>query len=197
MAIGAVDDDGVGERNVEAVFDDGGGDEHVEFVVHEGEHHAFQIFLAHLAVADNDARTGHQLLNARCDFVDSFDAIVDEVDLAAALEFDFDRGSNDLLVELGHDGLNRHAIFRRRLDDGHIAQADERHVQRARNRRGAHGEDVDLLAHLLQALLVAHAETLLFVDNEQAEVLKLDVFRQNAVGADEDVDLAGFNSFRG
>ena len=85
VAIGTVDDDGVGERDVEAVFDDGGGDEHIELVMHEGEHHAFQIFFTHLTVADDDARTGNKFLDARCDFVDGFDAIVNEVDLAAAL----------------------------------------------------------------------------------------------------------------
>jgi hypothetical protein len=37
---------------------------------------------------------------------------------------------------------------------------------------------------------VAHAEALLFVDDEQAEVLELEVLRQDAVGADEDVDFA-------
>ena len=59
-----------------------------------------------------------------------------------------------------------------------------------------HGEHVDLFAHLLQALLVAHAETLLFVDNKQAEILELDVFRKNAVGADEDIDFAGLELFK-
>ncbi len=99
-----------------------------------------------------------------------------EVDLAAALELDFDGGAHDLLVEFRDHGLNRHAVFGRRFDDAHVAQADERHVQRARNGRGAHGEHVDLLAQLLQPLLVAHAEALLLVDDEQAEILKLDVF---------------------
>ena len=68
-------------------------------------------------------------------------------------------------------------------------------MQRARNGRGGHGEHVDLFAHLLQALLVAHAEALLFVDDEQAEVLELDVLGEQAVGADEDVDFAGFEFF--
>ena len=93
VAVGAVDEDGVGERNVEAVFDDGGGHQHVVLVVHEGEHHSFQLGLAHLAVAHGDARRGDQLLDARGDFVDGFDAVVDEVDLAAALEFQLDRRS--------------------------------------------------------------------------------------------------------
>ena len=195
VAVGAVDEDGVGERNVEAVLDDGGGDEHVVLVIHEGEHDSFEFAFAHLAVADDDARGGHQFLDVRGDFVDGLDAVVDEVDLAAALELELDGRADDLLVELGDHGLDGHAVLGRRLDDAHVAQADERHVQRARDGRGRHGEHVDLLAHLLEALLVAHAEALLFVDDEQAEVLELDVFGEQAVGADEDVDLAGFDFF--
>ena len=35
------------------------------------------------------------------------------------------------------------------------------------------------------------AETLLFVDDQQTEILELNVFREQPVGADDDVDLAG------
>ena len=100
-------------------------------------------------------------------------------------------GRDDVLIELDDVGLNRQAILRRRLDDRHVADADERHVQRARNRRRAHREHVHLLLHLLDLLLVRHAEPLLFVDHEQAEIAELDVLRQQAVRADDDVDLAG------
>ena len=51
-------------------------------------------------------------------------------------------------------------------------------------------QHVDLLAHLLDALLVRHAEALLLVDDEQAEIAKLHVLRQQPVRADDDVDLA-------
>ena len=43
---------------------------------------------------------------------------------------------------------------------------------------------------LLDRLLVLHAEALLLVDDEQAEVLEVDVLGQQAVGADHAVDLA-------
>ena len=52
-------------------------------------------------------------------------------------------------------------------------------------------------AHLFEAFFVADAEALLFVDDEEAEVLELQVFREDAVGADEDVDLALLRPFRG
>ena len=45
-------------------------------------------------------------------------------------------------------------------------------------------------AHLLDALLVLHAEALLLVDDEQPEVLELHVVRQQPVRADHDVDRA-------
>ena len=134
----------------------------------------------------------NEFLQLGGDFPDALDAVVDEVDLAAAFEFLLDGGLDELVVPAGDDGLNRHAIFGRSLDHAHVAQADQRHVQRARDGRGRHGEHVDLLAHLLDAFFVAHAEALFFVDDEQAEVGELQVFREEAVRADEDVDFAGF-----
>ena len=93
----------------------------------------------------------------------------------------------------GRDGgLNRQAIARRRFDQRHVAQADQRHVQRARNGRGGEGERVDVFAHFFQAFFVGDAEALLFVDDEQAEVLKLYVFGEQAMRADDDVHFSGF-----
>src|SRR5579863_5878951 len=193
VPLGAVDQDGIRQRDVEAVFDDRGGNQHVEFVAHEGQHHLLKLAFAHLAVGNGDTRTGNKLLNARRDFVDRLDAVVHEEHLATAFQLHFDRRAHDFFVESRNYGLNRHAILGRRLDDAHVAQADERHVQRARNGRGAHGEHVNLLPQLLEPFLVANAEALLFVDDEQAEILKLDVLREQAMRADQDIDLAGFH----
>ena len=49
-------------------------------------------------------------------------------------------------------------------------------MQGARDGGGGHGEDVDGGAQLLEALLVADAEALFFVDDEQTEVLELEIF---------------------
>ena len=56
--------------------------------------------------------------------------------------------------------------------------------------RGRHGQHVDGGPQPLQLLLVLDAEPLLLVDDHQAEVLELDLRRQQPVGADHDVDLA-------
>ncbi len=46
-------------------------------------------------------------------------------------------------------------------------------MQGARDGRGGHGEHIDGGAHLFEALFVADTEALLFIDDEEAEVLEL------------------------
>ena len=105
--------------------------------------------------------------------VNGFDAIVDEVDLSAAFELHLDGGADELFIEFCDDGLDGHAVFGRGFDDGHVAQADEGHMQSARDGRGRHAQHVDVRAHLLEAFFVADTETLFFVDDKEAQVLEL------------------------
>ena len=55
---------------------------------------------------------------------------------------------------------------------------------------------VDVGLEVLQPLLGRDAEALLLVDDEQAEVAEHDVLREQAVGADQDVDAAGGEPWR-
>ena len=56
--VGAIDDDGVGARDVEAALDDRGRDQDVVLALDEVEHRLLQRRLAHLSVPDGDARPG-------------------------------------------------------------------------------------------------------------------------------------------
>ena len=58
-AIGPIDDDGVGVRNIEAALDDRGADEDVDFPGDEALHDGFEFIRIHLAVAKSrPARPG-------------------------------------------------------------------------------------------------------------------------------------------
>ena len=147
--------------------------------------------------ADADAR--HQFLNGGRAHVNAVHAIVDEINLAAARYLLFDGGANQIVAVVRHHGVDGQAILGRRFDHGHVAQAGQRHVQRARNRRGAHGEHVHVVLELLDALFVPNAEALLFVDHQQTQILEFHVLRKNAMRADDDVDFAfgqAFEHFR-
>ena len=83
-----------------------------------------------------------------------------------------DRPPDELLVVGADVGADRAPALGRRLDHRDVAQAGERHLQRARDRRRRHREHVDLQLQLAQQLLLLDAEALLLVDDHQAEVLR-------------------------
>ncbi len=66
-------------------------------------------------------------------------------------------------------------------------------MQRARNGRGRHGEHVHFFLELLQLFFVAYAEALLLIHDHQSKIGELDVFREQPMGADEDIHLPRLN----
>ena len=122
--------------------------------------------------------------------LDVFNAVVQVKHLPAALQLAAHGVTQHVPVVLHNEGLHRDAVLRRLLDGRHVADAGQCHVQRARDGRGREREHIDRAAHLLDVLLVRHAEALLLVDDEQAEVLELDILLQQLVRADHKVALA-------
>ena len=191
-AIGVVDDHRVGARDVEAGLDDRRADEDVVAAVDEVDHHLLELALRHLAVADRDARPLRREL-ARCASParrcprswlwtkNSWPPRASSRLIASP---------SSALVEAADERADRQPVGGRRRDDRDLAQPAHRHLQRARDRRRGQRQHVDLRAQLLEPLLVGDAEALLLVDDQQAEILEADVARQQAVRADDDVDLA-------
>src|SRR5213593_1648059 len=193
VAVGAIHDESVGKRNIETIFNNGGRNQNIEFVMHEFCHHLLELFLIHLTVGDANPRLGSQVLHEAGERVNRFDSVVDNVNLATALEFEIDGILNHNRLELDDHGLNRQAVTGRSFNDGHVAQSAERHVQRPRNRCCRHGHDIDLFLDVFQTLFMSDTKPLLLVDDHQSEIVELDVLRQQAVRTDDDIDLARFD----
>ena len=116
--------------------------------------------------------------------------IVDKVHLTVAAHLEVYCLGNNLGRESVHLGLYGIAVGRRRLDYAQVARTHQRELQCAGDRRGTHGESVDRGLHLAQFLFGRHAELLLLVDDEQAQVLELYRLADQSVGADDDIYLA-------
>ena len=157
----------------------------------ERRHHLLELAGGHLAVAHHDARLGHERGEAFRDALDRLDAVVEVEHLAAPRQLRLDGVAHQPLVVAADDGADGQALARRRLDDAQVAGAHEREVERARDRRRAHREDVDLGAEPLQPLLVAHAEAVLLVDDDQAQPGEGRPVGEQRVRADHDVDRSG------
>ena len=126
------------------------------------------------------------------DRVDRLDAVVDEVDLPAARQLAADGARDDrpgrsltTLVWIDRRSFGGVSM----IDMSRMPTSDMLSVRGIGVAR--HRQHVDLAPQLLDPLLVRDAEPLLLVDDQQAEVAELDVLRQQAVRADDDVDLAG------
>ena len=106
-----------------------------------------------------------------------FDDRVNHVSLAARIDLAADRavGQFDLVrrVMLCQDSL---AAGRHFVDHRDVEIAVQGHRQRAWNGRGGHDEHVRRHALLGQFEALHHAETMLLVDDDEAELRELDVF---------------------
>ena len=132
---------------------------------------------------------GHSPRSALRDLGQRLDPIVEEEHLAASLDLALDRALHQPLVVGADERADRPASLRRGLDHRDIAQPGEAHLERPGNRCRRQRDDVHLELELAQQLLLPHPEALLLVDDQQAELLRPDVAGEQAVSADQDVDL--------
>ena len=188
--VGALDDERVGLGDVEARLDDRRRDEDVGVAAQEREHPLLQLPLGQLSVRDEEAQLGAEGGELRRDVLDRLDAVVQVERLPAAVCLARERELDDLVVVLADVRADRAAPLRRRLDHRDVAQARQRHVQRARDRRRREREDVDFEPQLAQQLLLRDAEPLLLVDDDEPELLRDHVSRQHAVRSEQHLHLA-------
>src|SRR5512141_242500 len=63
-------------------------------------------------------------------------------------------------------------------------------MERPRNRRCSERQHIGVELEMLEPLLVLDAEAMLFVDDDEAEVVELHILAEKAVSSDHDVDLS-------
>ena len=143
-----------------------------------------------------DAGLGHQRLDPLAHLLDGPYPIIKEINLSVPLQFPADGLPDDAVVVVHHVGLDGQAFFGRRFQQAHVPDAHHAHVQGAGNGRGGQREHVHLFLHIFNGFLVVHAEALLFIHDQQAQIMEFHVLAQQAVGAHDHVQLAFFQLFQ-
>ena len=185
--VGTIHEDCIGVGDIETGFDDSRGQQHVRFLPVKFQHYGLHQAGVHLTMRNNDSRLRNQISQPSAGAFDSVDSVVNEEHLAAATQLTKNRLANESLSETRDLRANRQAIGGRGFDHRQLAKAGHRHLQRARNRSGGQGEDVQLCPQLLEAFLVLHPEPLFLINHEEAQIAKLYVLLQEAMGADDDI----------
>ena len=171
-AVGTVDDNGVRVRDVDATLDDGCAEQHICLARDEVTHDELQLRFIHLPVPDDNACARHKPMEIRSDLVDGLHTIMQEKDLPLAVQLPLDRLGDELLVVRTDSRLHRQTIEWRRVDGAHIPRPHQCHIECTRDGGSRQGQHVHHAESPLELLLVAHPETLLLIDDHQAQLVE-------------------------
>src|SRR5207249_8247253 len=108
----------------------------------------FEFVRIHLAMSDFNLGLRTKIDNTIPHPLDRHYSVVQKENLTLPLQFATDRVANEPLVVAGHYRFHRQAVKWRGLNRGHVFHAYQRKVERARNRRGGEGQDIDKFENL-------------------------------------------------
>ena len=134
----------------------------------------------------------HQRSNAIRHLYDIIYTVINIVNLSAASHLTADCFANHLFIKLHHVGLYRNPIKWGLLKHTHVADPDQAHMQRPWDWRCCQCQNIHVFFQILDFFLMGYTETLFLVNNQKAQILKLDIFRQYPVCADQNINLALF-----
>ena len=188
--LGIVDYYRIDIRHVYAAFDYGCRQQHVVVVGGKSIDCSLEFLGRHLPMADGYAGIRHQTAYHSLKLIQAFYAVVHEKDLAVARQFEIDGFGNNVVAQRIDRSYDRITVRGRRVYRRKVAGTHQRELQSTGNRRGTHGQSVDIHLHLLQFFLDCDPEFLLFVDHKQAQILEFHIFAYELVGTDNNVDFA-------
>jgi len=138
VVVGLVDENRVGVGDVQAALDDRRRHQHIDLAAHELQHRLFQLVASHLAMRHRDPHFGDNTLNAIRDFLNVLHTVMDEIDLSLAVQLAQNRVADQLVIEADDARFDGKPIWRRSFQIANVADAEQRQVQRARDRRRRH-----------------------------------------------------------
>ena len=195
--VGAVDDQRVGRRNVQPRFHDRGGHQNVELAVIKGVHCIVELLRRHLAIGNDEAHFGHVVLEELGDIGLVRYARAHIEGLTAAIFLAQQGFSDHQRVERRNEGADGEPVHRRGGQKGKIAHSRQCQLQGARDRGCRERQHVNVAFEFLEPFLVPYPEMLFLIDNQQPQIAEGYGFRQQRVGAHDDVDAAVLQTLLG
>ena len=135
-----------------------------------------------------------QILHTEGFFPNGFHPIIEIKDLSATAQFPVNSFSNEFGVVFHDISLDGTAFLGWFLQNTHITNACQRHMQCSGDRRCCQCENVHIFPQTFQFFLMCHPKTLFLVHNDQTQILELHIFGQDAMGTDDNIGKAFFQS---
>ena len=149
----------------------------------KGHHLSIQLGRAHLPVGNADLCFRNIPAQPISNAADALYMVMQIIDLPAAVELAPDRLIGKMRIKAAYHGADCFTLSWWRADNGDRAQTGKRLVQGSWNRRGGQGQQVHVGVQRFKLLLVLHTKSLLLIDNDKAEIGKLELVGEQTVCA--------------
>ena len=189
-SVRSLDYDCVGAGYVQTGFNNVRANQHVEFPRHEVQHHLLELAVGHLPVGYPKSRLRNQSLKSSSPLPYGLNPVVQVKDLSPTAELAQYSLSHRLFRLPHHVGSYGTPVRRGRFYDGEISNSGQREIESSGNWGRSQGENVNMGLVFLDLLFVRYTEAMLFIYDQQPQIVKRNVLTQKFVSADYQVDLA-------
>ena len=131
--------------------------------------------LRHLPVSKRHCRVRNKFLHMICNFRNITYPVIYIIHLSVPIQFSLNSFTDHLIIVLHHICLDRHPIHRRLFQHAHIADSNQTHMQRPRDRRGSQRQYIHIFPQFFNLLFVCHAKSLLFIYDQKSQILKFHI----------------------
>ena len=120
----------------------------------------------------------------------------DNIHLMALMDLIFNKSiSSRPISRINHTIFNRLSFCRKLINDGNIQISIKNNRQSPWNRRSTHNEYMGQTSFSQKPFPLIYAEAMLFIGNDHTKIMKMNLFLNDCMSTDEDVDFMGFQRF--
>ena len=194
--MGIAHDNRIGIGNIDTVLYDGGRKQHIIIVIDKAHDDFLQILRFHLSVTDGYPTVWNMLLYEHLELRKFGYSVAYEINLSVSAHLEIDGIADNFTTKRYQFGMNRITVRWRSAHDTHIPGAHQRELEGTRNRSGTHRKCVDIHLELTEFLFGRHTELLLFIDDEQSQVMPFHGLGYQLMCTYQDVYLTLFQVFK-
>ena len=170
-----MDDHRIDIGNIESCLNDRRRHQHINITIDEIKHNLLKLMLLHLSMCKCHVRFRHKARDLVRNILDIIDAVVHIIHLSLSGQFPHDCLPYHFLIVFHNIGLDRLTLSGCFLKHAHITDTDKTHMKCPRNRCSSQCQHIHILFHLLDFLLMAHAEPLFLIDDQKSKILVFDI----------------------
>ena len=146
-------------------------DQNINITIDKIIHDLLQLCFLHLSMCKGNICFRNKFLHLRSNISDIADTVINIIYLSMSGQLSDNCFPDHFIIVFAYKCLDRLSVIWRFFQDAHISDPDQAHMQRSWNRRCRQRQNIYAFFHFLDFFLVCYAKSLLFIHNQQPQIL--------------------------